>query len=279
MLRPAAYCGCFGLKPTYGLISYTGTAALAQSFDHLGVFASSVADVALALGALVGFDRFDPASLEPPGDDYVAAITTPTPPPRLGLIRSYYTGHATAEMARHLDAIAARLRDAGATVADAEMPANAAAIRAAGEPIMQYEAAQAHAALYAANKAQYRPSIKALVEAGLALSEDEYQTARTAMRKLSEDMIATLKGFDALLMPVAPAPAPPGLETTGNGIFCAPASFAGLPAVSLPSGLAANGMPLAIQLMAAPLTEARLLGAAAWIERVLDFTARPDMAR
>jgi Asp-tRNA(Asn)/Glu-tRNA(Gln) amidotransferase A subunit family amidase len=278
VLRPAAYCGCVGLKPTYGLISYTGTAALAASFDHLGVMASSVADAALALGALVGFDRFDPASLEPPDDsDYLAAIANP-PAPRLGLVRSYYHGHATEEIEQHLDAVADQLRSRGATIVDAEMPADAAAIRKAGEPIMQYEAAQAHAALYAANKAQYRPSIKGLVEAGLSLSENEYQTARAVMRTLRDGMIATLQGFDALLMPVAPATAPAGIESTGNGIFCAPASFAGLPAISLPSGLASDGMPLAIQLMGAPLTEGQLLNTAAWIEGVLNFTAKPDIA-
>jgi Asp-tRNA(Asn)/Glu-tRNA(Gln) amidotransferase A subunit family amidase len=277
VLRPAAYCGCVGLKPTCGLISYTGTAALAPSFDHLGILTDSVADAALTLSALVGFDRFDPVSLEPPGDDYLGAIVNPSPP-RLGLVRSYYHGHATDQVERHLDAIADQLRAAGATVTDAEMPGDAAAIRETGDPIMKYEAAQAHAALYAANKAQYRPSIKGLIEAGQAISEDEYQAARAVMRRMRDGMIATLQGFDALLMPVAPATAPASVETTGQGIFCAPASFAGLPAISLPSGLADDGMPLAVQLMSAPRAEAKLLGAAAWVERILSFTAKPDIA-
>jgi len=277
VLRPAAYCGCVGLKPTYGLISYTGTAALAPSFDHLGVLTDSVADAALALGVLAGFDRFDPVSVEPPGDDYAAAAASPTPP-RLGLVRSYYRGHATEPVERHLEAVADKLRAAGATVEDAEMPGDAAAVRETGDPIMKYEAAQAHAALYAANKDQYRPSIKGLIEAGQAISQDDYQAARAAMRAMRDGMIATLQGFDALLLPVAPATAPASIETTGQGIFCAPASFAGLPAISLPSGLADDGMPLAVQLMSAPLAESTLLRAAAWVERVLNFTARPDIA-
>ncbi len=120
------------------------------------------------------------------------------------------------------------------------MPADAAAIREAGDPIMKYEAATAHELLYEKFGAQYRPSIKTLVEAGRAITRDEYAAARKAMSLLRDGMIETLSGFDALLLPVAPATAPASLETTGNGIFCAPASFAGLPAVSLPSGIAAR---------------------------------------
>ena len=277
VLRPAAYCGCVGLKPTYGLISYAGTAALAMSFDHLGVLTNSVADAALALSVLAGHDDADPASISAPSEDYVGAATSARPP-RLGLIRSYYRGHATDVVERHLDAIAESLRAAGASVTDAEMPGDAAAVRQAGDPIMKYEAAQAHEALYHHHKDEYRPGIKALVEDGRAVSRDDYLGAREAMSRLRDGMIATLAGFDALLLPVAPATAPASIETTGPGIFCAPASFAGLPAISLPSGIAEDGMPLAVQLMAAPLAETALLRAAAWVEGTLAFAALPDIA-
>ena len=277
VLRPAAYCGCVGLKPTFGLISYAGTANLAASFDHLGVLTTSVADAALALGCLVGKDRFDANSIDAPGDDYVAAASAPAPP-RLGLVRSYYHGHASDEVNRHLDAVADHLRAAGAAVTDAEMPANAAAIREAGDPIMKYEAAQTHELLFEAHGKDYRPGIKALVEAGRAVNPDDYAAARAAMSALRVGMLDTLSGFDALLFPVAPATAPASIETTGQGIFCAPASFAGLPAISIPSGLASDGMPLAVQLMAAPLAETTLLRAAAWAERTLAFDAAPDIA-
>jgi len=277
VLRPAAYCGAVGLKPTYGLIPYTGTAALAASYDHLGVLTTTVADAALALGALAGYDRFDPVSLDVPSVDYAAAIANPTAP-RIGIVRSYYRGHAGAEVEQHLEDVARRFAAAGASVAEAEMPGDAAALRAAGDAVMQYEAAQAHARLYAAHKDEYRTSIRNLVEAGQKVSEADYQKGRAAIREMREGIVKTLQNFDVLLLPVAPATAPDSLETTGQGIFCAPASFAGLPAISLPSGLGANGMPLAVQLMAAPLSEPKLLSAAAWAERVLDFTATPDIA-
>jgi amidase len=277
VLRPAAYCGIVGLKPTYGLISYAGTAALAMSFDHLGVLADNVTDAALALGVLAGPDATDPASITAPAADYVAAAAAAAAP-RLGLIRSYYLGHAGAEVEAHLDAVADRLRAAGATVTDAEMPGDAAAIRRAGDAIMKYEAAQAHEALYHHNKDEYRPSIKTLVEDGRATSRDDYLAARDAMSAIRNAIIETLQGYDALLLPVAPATAPAGLESTGNGIFCAPASFTGLPAISLPSAVGAGGLPLAVQLMSAPLTEATLLSAATWLEATLSFNAKPDIA-
>lgn len=277
VLRPAAYCGCVGLKPTYGLISYAGTAALAASFDHLGVLCGSVADAAVALGVLAGYDPTDPASIEAPDEDYVQAAAGPTPP-RLGLVRSYYRGHASEEVERHLDEVAGLLRAAGAGIGEADLPGDAAAIREAGDPIMKYEAAQAHAALFAAHRQEYRPSIRALIEAGQSISEAEYQAALRAMRDIREGMLKTLRDFDALLMPVAPETAPAGIETTGQGIFCAPASFAGLPAISLPSGLAQNGLPQAVQLMATHLGEATLLRSAAWVERALNFSAEPDIA-
>jgi Asp-tRNA(Asn)/Glu-tRNA(Gln) amidotransferase A subunit family amidase len=207
----------------------------------------------------------------------VAAAGSPAAP-RIGHVRSYYQGHATEEVERHLDAIAERLRAAGATVLDAGLPGDAATIREAGEPIMKYEAAQAHEALYEAHGHSYRPGIKALVEGGRAVSTEEYVSARADLARLRGGMIETLNSFDVLLLPVAPATAPASIETTGQGIFCAPASFAGLPAISLPSGLATDGMPLAVQLMAAPLAEATLLRAAAWVESVLEFTAKPDIA-
>jgi Asp-tRNA(Asn)/Glu-tRNA(Gln) amidotransferase A subunit family amidase len=277
VLRPAAYCGAVGFKPTYGLIPYTGTAALAASFDHLGTLTSTVADAAVALSVLAGYDRFDPASIDALPADYVTAAASPAAP-RVGIVRGYYRGHANAEVESHLEDVAQRFAAAGAQVEEAEMPGDAATLRAWGDPVMQYEAAQTHARLYAAYGAQYRDSIRNLVEAGRKVSEDNYQAGRDAMRRMREGIVAALHDVDVLLLPIAPATAPDSLETTGQGIFCAPASFAGLPAISLPSGLGAGGMPLAVQLIAAPLAEAKLLRAAAWAEHILQFSARPDIA-
>jgi Asp-tRNA(Asn)/Glu-tRNA(Gln) amidotransferase A subunit family amidase len=88
----------------------------------------------------------------------------------------------------------------------------------------------------------------------------------------------SLESCDALLMPTAPTTAPAGLTSTGSSIFCAPASYAGLPAIALPSGLGDGGLPLSVQLVAGPHREASLLRSAGWVEGILDFRARPGLA-
>jgi Asp-tRNA(Asn)/Glu-tRNA(Gln) amidotransferase A subunit family amidase len=106
----------------------------------------------------------------------------------------------------------------------------------------------------------------------------DYLAAQAARRRFRDDMAPVAARHDALLSPVAPGPAPKGLDATGDPYFCAPWSFAGMPAISLPSGLAADGLPLAIQLVGGAWAEARLLAAASWCERVLGWSAAPGMA-
>ena len=96
-------------------------------------------------------------------------------------------------------------------------------------------------------------------------------------KRARAEAAALAERFDALLAPTVGAPAPRGLDSTGDPYFCAPWSSAGLPAIALPSGLAGNGLPLSIQLVGAPFAEARLLAAAAWCERTLAFDARPPV--
>ena len=135
------------------------------------------------------------------------------------------------------------------------MPGTAPEISEACQPIMRVEAAVAHSERYAAHKDDYRANIKALIEAGLATDSDAYARARDFVRRLRGAMSERLDTVDALLLPTAPGTAPASLETTGPGIFCGPASFTGLPAISLPSGVAPSGLPLSIQLIGPHLGE------------------------
>jgi Asp-tRNA(Asn)/Glu-tRNA(Gln) amidotransferase A subunit family amidase len=276
VLRPAAYCGVVGFKPSLGRISYAGTLPLASSFDHIGLLCSCVADAALGLSVVAGYDAADPYSVEAPVDDYVASLANPAPP-RLGLPRAYYAGTASAEVAAHLEDAVRRFEIAGAEVVEVTFPATAPEIADAAQPVMRYEAAVAHSQRYAAHKAEYGASIRGLIEAGLSTSPEDYRNARDAMRRLRDSLSDALTQVDALLLPVAPATAPSGLNTTGPGIFCGPASFTGLPSIAVPSGVSPSGLPLSLQLIGASLGEARLLRVAAWVERVLDFNARPEL--
>ncbi len=274
VLRPAAYCGVVGLKPTYGRISAAGVLPLAASFDHVGLFARCVEDCALGLALLAGPDPADPPAAAVPVDDYVGAILDPAAP-RVGVLGAL-VARAEAPMAAHLGAVRAALEAAGARLVDVELPESFPVLREAGDVVLAVDAAHAHAARYAKHAADYPPRIKELIERGRGISALQYLAAQDARGKARAALAALAARHDALLAPTIGAPAPRGLGATGDPSFCAPFTFAGLPAVSLPTGVE-SGLPLAVQLVGAPWGESRLLAAAAWCERVIAFDAGPPL--
>jgi aspartyl-tRNA(Asn)/glutamyl-tRNA(Gln) amidotransferase subunit A len=257
VLRPAAYCGVVGVKPTHGLIPVAGVIPLAWSLDHVGVFGRSVADAALALGVLA---RRNLA----PG---------PARAPRLALAPELLS-HASPEVADHVQVVARAFTRAGASVVEVKLPASFGELHAAGRVVLESEAATYHARDFGAHAADYGPEIRRGIEAGLKISATAYLAANRLRLAFRDEVMPLLNAHDALLSPTAPAPAP-DLSTTGDAWHCAPWSYAGVPSASLPSGLASSGLPLAIQLVQAAGAEARLLAVAAWCERELAFTHAP----
>ncbi len=277
-LRPAAYCGIVGLKPTHGRISCRGVVPLAWSLDHVGVFSRTVADAALALEVLAGYDAADPFSAREPADRYVDAVLESQRPPRLGLVRRYFLDDATDEIATHLATVAGILERSGAIIDEIEPPESVRAIPSAGQITMQVEAATYHADRFSTRASEYGPRLHALVEAGLRTPATEYVAAQRCRQRFRHDMRALLERVDALLLPVTKTPAPAGLDSTGDPALCAPWSSAGFPAISIPSGLSRDRLPLGIQLVSRSFGESRLLAAAAWCEAVLDFSEAPPGA-
>lgn len=267
VLRPAAYCGVVGLKPTHGRISAAGVVELAGSLDHVGVFARAVEDCALALAVLAGGD--------PAPGDYVGAVTEPAAP-RIGVLGSF-RARATPEVGKHLEEVTRGLEAAGARLAEVTLPAAFASIYDVGALVLRAEAAAAHASLFPAHAAEYPPRIKELIELGHAVSAPQYLAAQATRGRVREEVAALAARCDAFLLPTIGAPAPRGLGSTGDPSFCAPWSFLGMPAVTLPTGVDGDGLPLAVQLVGAPWSEARLLAAAAWCERVIGFAAGPTL--
>lgn len=277
VLRPAAYCGVVGLKPTHGRISAAGVVPFAWSLDHVGIFARSVEDTALTLSVLAGHDPADGFSAAVPTADYLGALARSGPPPRLGIPRRLFGDKASPETSAHLEAIAAAFAKAGASVEEVTPPPSAGAIHDAGQLVMRVEAAAYHRDRFARHRDAYRPKIRGLLEEGLAITGVEYVRAQQARRRFREEMGPILERHDALLMPVAPTPAPKGLTWTGDPGLCAPWSFSGLPAIALPSGLVQDGLPLSIQLVAGAFAEDGLLRVARWCEATLNFTATPSL--
>jgi aspartyl-tRNA(Asn)/glutamyl-tRNA(Gln) amidotransferase subunit A len=274
-LRPAAFCGVVGLKPTYGRVSRRGVIPLAWSLDHVGILTRSVADAALVLSVLAGHDPADSGSAPAPVPDLsgiVAAV--PSRPPRFGLVGEPFRDRTDPEMRAQLDGVARTLRDRGAVVEPVELPAIVSALIAASTVVVRVEAAAAHADLYRAHAGEYRPRVRAAIELGMCVPGVLYLRAQRIRREARRELAALLERHDGLLMPPAPGPAP-DRSTTGDASFNAPWSAIGVPQVTLPSGLAADGLPLGVQLIGAPFAETRLLEAARWVESVLRFSATP----
>lgn len=274
-LRPAAYCGIVGLKPTHGRISTSGVTPLAWSLDHVGIFARSVEDAALALSVLADGDSTENARATPPAQDDIGAVHRDLRRPRLGLLRELYRERANPQVSANMDASVAILSQAGAIVEETSLPAAAAAIHDAGQVVMRAEAATFHAERFGRHADSYRPKIRELIEHGLAMFATDYVRAQQARRRFQEEMSPIFHRFDALLLPVVPAPAPRGLTSTGDPFFCAPWSCGGFPAIALPSGVADDGLPLAIQLVAGANAEDRLLAVARWCEATLPLMPAP----
>jgi aspartyl-tRNA(Asn)/glutamyl-tRNA(Gln) amidotransferase subunit A len=276
-LRPAVYNGIVGLKPTYGRISRYGVIPVSWCLDHVGILVRSVEDAALVLQTIAGHDAHDPGSLSQPIGNYVAAVQQAERPPRLGLVRQFFCEQAEAETRQHTEAVAEQLVRAGATVREVALPASFATVLAAQRMIMRVEAAAFHAEMFATQRQQYGPKLRATIETGLVIPGVEYLRAQRLRRLFQDELPQMFRDVDVLLTPGAPAPAPQDLSTTGDARFQSPWTYAGVPALALPSGLSQHGMPLGIQLIAPAREEERLLRAARWCETALGVTLMPPL--
>ncbi len=275
ILRPAAYCGVVGLKPTYGRVSRRDVMPLAWSLDHVGPIARSVADVALTLQAIAGHDPADPGSARRAVPNFRAALGVRARPPRLGLLPEFLE-RAQSEVRAHGERVARRLAEAGASVRELRLPASVELFLAVHRVTMQAEAAAVHRLGIARWADQYRPRIRAEAMVGQLIPAPAYLHAQRLRRRLRQAIEPLFDGLDGLLLPTASnvAPAP---DTTGDPSFQAPWSLMGLPSISLPSGLSADGLPFGAQLVGSRFAERRLLRTAAWCESTFDFQAQPDL--
>jgi amidase len=183
----------------------------------------------------------------------------------------------TPEMATHLETTAQAFKENGASVIDVGLPSAFAEIADAGRTVLLAEAAAAHRELFAVHADDYPARIREGLVAGQDISAVAFLLAQETRNRFRKEATALAVRYDAMLAPTIGAPAPKGLDSTGDPSFCAPWSSAGMPAIALPSGLAEDGLPLSIQLVGAPFAEARLLAAAAWCEQVLAFASQPSV--
>ncbi len=273
VLRPAAYNGVVGLKPTYGRVSKRGVLPLAWSLDHVGVLARSVDDCALFLAAVAGVDPADPDSADVPVP--ASWTTEPRKPLRIGLLTD---GLAVAapQVRTHVEDVAQRLAGAGAHVAQVSLGEDLETVLAVHHVTMQTEAAAVHWQLAERYPGAHGPRLRAYAEVGRLLPGAVYLHAQRLRRRIAERMDALLASVDALLLPTA-ADVAPRADTTGDPRLQAPFSLTGAPSISLPSGLSAEGLPLAVQLVGGRWREPELLGVARWVEMQLGPMPAPPL--
>jgi aspartyl-tRNA(Asn)/glutamyl-tRNA(Gln) amidotransferase subunit A len=275
-LRPASYCGAVGLKPTFGRVSLHGVMPLAWTLDHVGLFGRSVRDTALLLAVTAAHDLADPGSALEPVPDYLIAVDE-RQPPAVGVLRSFFFERADPEVQRITNAAIARLVASGARLEEAELPTSFSAIHSAHTTCEQVEMAAVHSDQYREKPDLYSPGNRETIEIGALITGDLYLRAMRIRRRFRNDVQQLLQRFDVLLTPTTPTPAPRGLSSTGDPIYQSPWSSAGVPTISLPIGLTESGLPLGLQLIASPFTEAVLLRAAAWCESILGPLAAPPL--
>ncbi|KUL38590.1 amidase [Streptomyces sp. NRRL F-4489] len=269
MIRPAAYCGVVGFKPTFGRIPCDGVLPNAVSFDTLGCYAVDVAGVALAASVLCDDWRTheDSGTGDAGGTGYAGA---PARLPVLGVPVGPYLGRAGDEARHAFGKQRAVLAAAGYEVREVPVMADFDRITEQLFTMNRYEVARAHARWFARHADRYREQTAAAIREGHTIGDAAYEAARERRAAFRERLAAdgAAAGIDLWIAPAATGPAPEGLATTGNSVMCLPWSNAGLPSLTLPAGRSAGGLPLGLQLVGGAGADEELLAWAAGIERV-----------
>ena len=258
VVRPAAFCGVWGMKPSFGTIPRTGVTRLSRALDHVGVLAGSALDAALGIDAISGDDGLDQASAGRAPTRLAAALALPLGQPRLAFIRQPAWDEVEADAAAAYEAAAAAL---GAEPLALGSPFEEA--RAVHLGIMRREVAHAFAPWVARGQAELSDTVRAHIEGGRDIDADTYLSLldeADAMRRAFEH---ALRPYDAALTPAAPGGAPEGLDFTGSRSQTMLWTMLGVPAINVPI-LAVGGLPLGLQVVGCFGGDAATLRAAAW---------------
>jgi len=258
--RPAAFCGAVGFKPSFGRIPTAGVIPLSPSLDHVGYFTPDAGSAAWVAPLLV--------------DDWVDAPEE-LELSRLGIPVGPYLDHAEPEGRRQFEKVSARLQAEGYAVVEVECMPDFENIVARHQLILAAEAARVHAKWFSRFPERYHQKTRALIEAGQLTSDLELEQARAGQLALRAALQGLMDehGLDAWIAPSAPGPAPHGLESTGDPVLNLPWTHAGMPALSMPSGLSDAGLPLGLQVIARFERDASLLEWGRMLEAALDFQA------
>lgn len=302
--QPAAFTGIAGIKPTYGRCSRFGTIAFASSLDQAGPMARNLQDCAILLKSMAGFDERDSTSVDTPVPDYEAALTRGVKGLRVGIPKEYHAPGMPAEIEALWQQGINWLKAAGAEIVDISLPHTKyglptyyiAALAEASSNLARYDGVRfgervngsSLDALYEATRAAgFGEEVKRRILIGThVLSSGYYDAyylrAQKVRTLIQQDFLNAYENVDVILTPTAPSgafaqdekPTDP-VQMYLNDVFTVPASMAGVPALSVPAGLDAQGVPLGLQLIGKFFDEETLIAAGHVIEQAASFTHRP----
>jgi aspartyl-tRNA(Asn)/glutamyl-tRNA(Gln) amidotransferase subunit A len=271
---PASLCGVVGFKPTFGRVSRQGVVPLSASLDHVGPLATSVIGAAWLLAAIAGRNRLDLSTAEAPARkaDYARRFRRSLRRVRLGLPRRYFFEGIHSEVRSCIEAAARVMERLGAKIEDVDLPEVDRWVEEATE-IALVEARHYHESTgnFPARAGEYGPDVRRLLERGGEVPAYKYLGDMDAMRQARAHWDRMFSGFDALLMPATPVVAPllsqqkvlieGKAETVRAALLrlCRPANFTGAPALVLPCGFSAEGLPIGMQLVGRTWNEDQLL--------------------
>jgi aspartyl-tRNA(Asn)/glutamyl-tRNA(Gln) amidotransferase subunit A len=278
---PSSYCSVVGLKPTYGLVSIRGIIPLVVSLDHCGPLTRTVADAALMLQVLAGYDRLDIASVEHPAENYVAALSQPVKGLRVGVARVPFFDHLDDDVARVFDAALTTLSGLTASTRDVVLPSTSD-INLNGEMYAYHEA------LFTKMPGRYQIPTRRNLQNGASAKAAEYVRGRWALDLMRRTIDDHFKDIDVVVLPTrrhtprtvdaalqreeTDVPRNPELENTGQF------NTYGIPAISVPCGFTSAGMPVGLMIAGPRFSEGRVLALARAYEQATSWhTERPRL--
>jgi Asp-tRNA(Asn)/Glu-tRNA(Gln) amidotransferase A subunit family amidase len=260
VIRPAAFCGVVGYKPTRFAISFEGTQHFSRTLDQMGVFCRSVTDAAWFTAAIASI----------PGTIGREPLHTARPP-RLALLADLPWARPDAEQTSVIERSCEAFARDGARVERFTLPETFDRAHLVHRTIMLYEAAKELGSLQESARARLSDKLNAALDEGRGIADGAYRGALADRDVLAFELAGLIQEFDAVICAPAPGAAPADLAQTGDPSFCTLWSLAGFPAIAIPAALSAGGVPLGLQLAAPAGSDGRLLGVAEWCEARLDF--------
>jgi Asp-tRNA(Asn)/Glu-tRNA(Gln) amidotransferase A subunit family amidase len=259
VIRPAAYCGIVGFKPTYGAIPFDGVNVFSETLDTVGTFTRTTADAARLAAVLADNGRIP------------AGLAVLDRAPRFAYLPTFPWTRIDRDAAAALSEAIARLHSRGADVSAIALPSEWHSANLIHRTIALYEAARNLGALQRRDRPRLSAALNAALDDGHTIGESVYREAISARTRAIDALAHWLGPFDAIITPPAPAAAPRGIASTGDPSCCTLFSLVGFPAITLPIGRNDGGLPLAMQLATASGNDGQLLSVAAWCEERLPF--------